>query len=104
MREAYDGITDLGAEVLVVSTMTPSEARTATIEAQFPFPVLCDPRHAVIDDYGVLHADEPEARVIARPAVFVIDRDGTVRFAHIGEHARDRPALGTLVLALESLA
>lgn len=103
MRESYDRIKDLGAEVLAVSTLSASEAQAAADAAQLPFPVLSDPLHAVIDDYGVLHEDEPEGRVIARPAIFLIDRGGSIRFAHVGEHSRDRPALGTVLLALESL-
>ena len=104
MREAYDRIKDLNAEVLAVSTLPPSEAHAAAAKAGLPFPVFGDPALATIADYGVLHADEPEGRVIARPALFLIDRDGFVRYAHVGEHPRDRPALGAVLLALETLA
>ena len=80
-----------------------TEARSAVDAAQLPFTVLSDPDHMAIDLFGVLHEDEPEGRIIARPAVFLIDREGVIRFAHVGEHSRDRPALGTILLALESL-
>jgi peroxiredoxin len=103
LREAYDQITDLGAEVVGVSTLTSREAREAARVGGLPYPVFGDPAHAAIDAYGVLHVDEPEGRVITRPALFLIDREGYVRYAHVGEHARDRPALGAVLLALESM-
>ena len=33
----------------------------------------------------------------------ILDRDGVVRYAHVGEHPRDRPTLGAILLALETL-
>jgi hypothetical protein len=59
-----------------------------------------------IDRYGVRDReprDEPEGGPIARPSLFVLDRAGVVRYAHIGEHKRDRPALGAVLLALETI-
>ncbi len=75
----------------------------ALASAPISFPVLCDPDLAVINRYGVFHVDEPHGYIAARPAVFIIDEWGIVRYCHVGEHSRDRPAIGTLLLALESL-
>ncbi len=95
---------DLGAEVVAISGTPPEEARGAAGAARLPFPVLSDPARTVIGAYGVRHDDEPEGRAAARPALFLIDRAGMVRYAHVGEHARDRPAIGAVLLALESMA
>ena len=58
-----------------------------------------------IDRYGVRHEGEPEAagKAIARPSVFVLDRSGIVRFAHVGEDPLDRPTIRLILLALETL-
>lgn len=48
---------------------------------QLPFPCLVDPDHKVYDSYGV------ENKVISlgqRPALFIIDKAGAVRYGQIG--------------------
>jgi len=40
---------------------------------------------------------------ISRPASFVLDADGVVQFAHVGDHPRDRPEAAALLLALRTL-
>ena len=52
-----------------------------------PFPLLADPDGEVIRRYGVWD----EEGKIARPAIFVIDRAGIVRYAYVGEDFADRP-------------
>ena len=78
-------------------------ARAEAAHAHLPFPLLSDETLTAIDAYGVRHHDEPKGRAIARPSLFVLDRAGVVRYAHVGEHERDRPALGAVLLALETL-
>ena len=52
-----------------------------------PFSLLADPDGEVSGRYGVWD----EAGAIARPAIFVIDREGVIRFAYVGEDFADRP-------------
>lgn len=103
MREAYGAIRDRGGEVVAVSSEPVATANAAAAEAGLPFPVLSDRSLAVIDRYGLRHVDEPKGRRISRPATIVLDRAGRVRYAHVGEHPRDRPTIGAILLALESL-
>jgi peroxiredoxin len=51
-----------------------------------PFSLLSDPDGDLSRLYGVWH-DEHR---IARPAIFVIDAAGTVRYAYVGEDFADR--------------
>jgi peroxiredoxin len=44
------------------------------------FPLLSDQDHAVIARYGLLNQQDPEARPFLDPTVFVIDREGVVRW------------------------
>lgn len=76
----------------------------AVDRARLPFPLLSDADLTAIDAYGVRHHDEPKGRQIARPAIFLLDRMGVVRYAYVGEHERDRPALGTILLGLETIS
>ena len=68
-----------------------------------PYLILSDAALAAIERYGVRHAGEPEGRNIAGPSLFILDRAGVGRFVDIGEHPRDRPALGAIQLALQSV-
>jgi peroxiredoxin len=52
-----------------------------------PFSLLSDPDGEVSRRYGVWD-DEGQ---IARPAIFVGDREGIVRYAYVGQDFADRP-------------
>jgi len=63
------------------------------------FDVLSDfwPHGAVADSFGVLRSDG-----IAERAVFIIDKQGIVRLAHVDD-INKRPELGMIVRALEEI-
>ena len=63
------------------------------------FPVLSDfwPHGAVADIYGVLRTSGVTER-----ALFVIDKEGIIRYAHVGD-INKRPELGALVVELRKL-
>lgn len=108
MRESFPTIQDLGADLLAIAAEPPAVLRAALASeatASYPFPLLPDPDLAVITPYGLADPAETDddGRPIARPAFFLLDRQGIVRYAHVGEHARDRPALPALLLALETM-
>jgi peroxiredoxin len=52
-----------------------------------PFSLLSDPDGEVSRRYGVWD----EKGQIARPAIFVVDREGSVRYIYVGEDFADRP-------------
>ena len=64
------------------------------------FPLLSDPDHAVIDRYGLLNQQDPEARPVPHPTVFVIDRSGIVRWKFIEIDYRIRPTNEQILAAL----
>jgi peroxiredoxin len=64
----------------------------------FSFTCLADPRCEVIERYGLLHrAAGPKGANVARPAEFLIDQNGTVRWVNftqsIAVRARPEQAL-----------
>jgi peroxiredoxin len=103
LRDRYGEFLDLGAEVVAVSAESLPTATLEVAAAGLPFPVLSDDDLSVIGRYGVAHDQEPEGRRIARPSAFLIDGSGVLRFGYVGEHASDRPAIGVLLLALETM-
>lgn len=68
------------------------------------FPLLADPDHAVIDRYGLLNQQDPEQRPIPHPTVFVIDREGVVRWKFIEIDYRIRPENELILAALSDLS
>ncbi len=55
-------------------------------------PVLADPSSTMSADYGM-----------ARPATFIIDRDGIIRFEHRGQGSFDRPPVEKILKAMDGL-
>lgn len=103
VASSYETIRSLDAELIAIS----ADARSATLEAAeartWTFPLVSDPDLTIIDRYGVRDDADQAGRLIARPATFVLDGAGIVRFCHVGADRQDRPALGAILLALESL-
>ena len=63
------------------------------------YPVISDAQKRIIQLYGVLHPREG----ISRPAVFIVDKRGVVRYVHVGRNVRDRPSLQQVMQALAFL-
>ena len=92
-------IKGLGASLVALSS---DDAETAemTIEAlQLTYTVLPDPNREIIRRFGVLHPQEG----ISRPATFIIDAEGVIRFQHIGKDFSDRPNESLIVNTLRWL-
>ncbi len=66
--------------------------------------VLADPEHTAIDTYGLRHDDAGPQGAIARPATFVIDASGAVRWRSLVENYRYRPRPEEILAALDRLA
>ena len=67
------------------------------------FTLLSDPDHAVVDRYGLLNQQDPQARPIPHPTVFVIDREGIVRWKFIEINYKIRPTNDDILGALGEL-
>ena len=68
-----------------------AESRKLCLEQGYSFPFLSDPKAEVIRRYGVLHAGAGEnGRDIARPAEFLVDAAGAIRWINLTEDIRVR--------------
>ena len=80
--------------VVGISVDPPQINRRQTQKRGYTFPLLSDPRTEVIRRYDVLHPGAgPKGTDIARPAEFLIDSNGVVRWANLTENiaVRTRP-------------
>jgi peroxiredoxin len=69
-----------------------------------PFPFLLDEDRAVTKAYGVYHRLGVDAINIARPASFVIGRDGIIRYLYVGATQVDRAPIEQVLDALKKAA
>lgn len=68
----------------------PAKSEALRRELRLPFPTLCDTERRVIKDWGIYNPKERGG--IAKPALFVIDRDRTVQYSKIDHVATRVPA------------
>jgi peroxiredoxin len=68
-----------------------------------PFPFLLDEDRAVTKAYGVYRRIGLDAINIARPATFVVDQSGIVRFIYVGGSQTDRAAIEEVLNALQQV-
>jgi peroxiredoxin len=59
------------------------------------FQILSDADKKVITSYGILNAAEHDG--IAHPSIFIVDREGKIRFLHVGKDPQDRPPDETII-------
>jgi peroxiredoxin Q/BCP len=90
-----------GIEVLGVSVDSPAESHKLCQSRGYTFPFLSDPNAETIRQYGVLHPKAGEGgKDIARPAEFLVDATGTIRWVNLTDdlrvRARPEAALGAI--------
>ncbi len=69
-----------------------------------PFRVLPDETREVAKSYGVYVHVNFESYNIARPAVFLVDAEGIIRYMYIGYHQADYPPMREVLAALDGMA
>jgi len=68
------------------------------------FPFLLDEDRAVTKAYGIYHRLAHDAINIARPATFVVDRKGMLRFVYVSSDQKDRADINSLLRAFNQAA
>ena len=63
---------------------------------EIPYPILLDINLSSVDQLGI-RSD------LAKPATYIIDREGRVRFAYVGESIADRPTVDSILKQLSKL-
>jgi peroxiredoxin len=77
--------------------------RTFIEETGLPFNILVDKSRDVLKAYGVWHAFGLDGWNIARPALFLIDRSGAIRYSFIGQSQEEFPSHEEILQALDGL-
>lgn len=85
--------------MLAISVDPPEQSRKMSEQLKLPFPVLSDLGHKAIDDYAILD----KSGKISVAAVFVIDKQGIVRWSYLAEDYKIRPLDEAILEALGKL-
>ena len=79
------------AQVYGISVDTFFSLKAFADQQHLTFPLLSDFNKQVIRDYGVFNEDMIGLKGIAKRAVFVLDKNGVVRYREVLEDARNEP-------------
>jgi peroxiredoxin len=89
---------------VAISVDPPEVSRDLASKAGYTFPILSDPSGEVIRRYRVLHSGGgPQGHEIARPAEFLVDRNGTVRWTNFTEDVRVRARADEMLAAAKKI-
>jgi peroxiredoxin len=102
-RDTMSNFTNVNARVLGISTDTFFALKAWGDQQKLGFPLLSDYNKEVIGKYGVVNPDMIGLKNIAKRAVFVIDKNGLVRYREVLEDARNEPDYGKLNDAVKNI-
>ena len=108
MREALESIDELDAQLLAVDPHEIWSARamlkdTGLSTDDLNYPLLMDPSLTVSAMYGVAFQMRVHVEWSNRPATFIIDKQGVLRYAKRGNAFGDRPTPEDIVSELRKL-
>jgi peroxiredoxin len=89
----------LGAEMIAISADSPADGQKLASELNLTYPILSDVYKNYIRQYGVLHPTEG----IARPSMFVVNKEGKITWKYVGMEASDRPPIDTVLQQLAAV-
>ena len=76
--------------MVAVSVDVPEKSEVLRRELRLPFPILCDTERRVVQEWGIYNPQERGG--IAKPAIFMIAHDRSVRYVSVDTVATRVPA------------
>ena len=94
----------LGVRSVAISVDTPEQSRDLCNKAGYTYTFLSDPKAEVIRRYDILHPGAgDDGQDIARPAEFLLDSSGVIRWVNLTEDFRVRARAEQMIAAAKSL-
>jgi peroxiredoxin len=94
IEQSLEQFKQAGIRPVAISVDSPEESRNLSQQAGYTFPFLSDQNAEVIRRYDLVHAGQGEnGRDISRPAEFLVDSSGVVKWINLTENywVRARP-------------
>lgn len=99
-----DDLKARGARTVTVMAQRPASMKAYLERERYPFPVLADAKRNVVKAYGVYVRANLESINIARPANFVLDTDGKIRFIHIASIQFEFASFDEILAVLDAMS
>jgi peroxiredoxin Q/BCP len=100
LRDSIEEFENRDAEVLAIAPDTLEQAQSHFQRHDIPFRCLADPDRQVYRQYDVKSA---VVSLGQRPGLFIIDREGIVRYAHLGWQQWEIPSVRETLRELDHL-
>jgi peroxiredoxin len=100
LRQDYTQFKKYNAEILAIGPDGPNAFRRYWTENDMPFIGMADIRSCVADQY---YQEVNLLKMGRMPALFIIDRQGVIRYAHYGDNMADIPTNESVLSLLEKL-
>ena len=100
LRSEYTSFVERQAEVIAIGPEDAAAFKDYWDKHEMPFPGIADPQHVTANRYG---QEVKVLRLGRMPALFVIDREGLIRFSHRGQSMSDIPANADVLALLDEL-
>lgn len=100
MRQDYAEFTARGAEIIAIGPDGPNAFRRYWSENDMPFPGCADIKSRAADRF---YQEVNLFKFGRMPALFIIDRQGLVRYSHYGDSMADIPENSQVLALLEEL-
>ncbi len=102
-RDSISKLNTSNARVYGISVDTFFTLKAFHDQQRLSFPLLSDFNKEVIRAYGVYNEDMIGLKGIAKRAVFVLDKDGVVRYREVLDDARNEPQYDRIFATLQRL-
>jgi methyl-accepting chemotaxis protein len=91
-------------QVVLVVAQRSANVKRYIEETGLPLNILVDESRDVLRAYGVWHRVGLDALNIARPALFLIDQDRSVKFSFVADRQHEFPGHDEILKALDTLS
>jgi len=93
LRDHFDELRSHGLDVMVVVCQKRDNVAAWLARHPLPFPILTDEDRTRAKRWGVYVSFSYDSIHIARPAAFVVDTAGVLRYARVSRHQLDAAPL-----------
>lgn len=105
LRDSMTRFNELSAQVVGISVDSPFANRAFAAQNNLQFPILSDFNRAALKAYGIVHDGFSglAGYSAAKRSVFVLDKDGVVRYAWVSDNPGVEPNYDEITKALSSM-
>ncbi len=104
-RDNLSQLSSIGAQVVGISADTPFSNKAFVEQNSLTFPILSDYNREAIKAFGIAFPDLAGLKglTVAKRSVFVLDKQGVVKYAWVSEDPKKEPDYAEVTKAARSL-